>query len=137
MAQTVGGSRPEWVSDSLYPFQSRYFAAPAGRMHYLDEGSGVAIVFVHGNPSCVLRVPPSRRQAQGSVPLRRARPTWGSVCRREAIDPRTIIPPPTPATSRRCWTTSTCGMSLSSLPTGADPSAWTSRAGTRNGFPGS
>ena len=51
MAQTVGGSRPEWVSDSLYPFQSRYFAAPAGRMHYLDEGSGVAIVFVQGNPS--------------------------------------------------------------------------------------
>ena len=51
MADTASDSRPEWVSDSLYPFQSRFFAAPAGRMHYLDEGSGVAIVFVHGNPS--------------------------------------------------------------------------------------
>ena len=51
MSQSVAGSRPEWVSDTLYPFQSRYFPAPNGRMHYLDEGSGAPIVFVHGNPS--------------------------------------------------------------------------------------
>ena len=51
MAQSVAGSRPEWVSDSLFPFRSRYFAAPNGRMHYVDEGSGAPIVFVHGNPS--------------------------------------------------------------------------------------
>ena len=51
MAQSAADSRPEWISDSLYPFQSRFFAAPGGRMHYLDEGSGAPIVFVHGNPS--------------------------------------------------------------------------------------
>ncbi|MYB41684.1 MAG: alpha/beta fold hydrolase [Chloroflexi bacterium] len=44
--------RPDWVSDELYPFESRYFQTPDGqRMHYVDEGSGAPIVFVHGNPS--------------------------------------------------------------------------------------
>lgn len=48
----MGGERPEWLSDELYPFESRFFDTPDGqRMHYLDEGSGPAIVFVHGNPS--------------------------------------------------------------------------------------
>ncbi len=44
--------RPGWVSNELYPFESRYFETPDGqRMHYLDEGSGAPVVFVHGNPS--------------------------------------------------------------------------------------
>lgn len=48
----MNGERPDWVSDELYPFESRFFDAPDGhRMHYVDEGSGPAIVFVHGNPS--------------------------------------------------------------------------------------
>ncbi|MDE0538941.1 MAG: alpha/beta fold hydrolase, partial [Rhodospirillales bacterium] len=45
-------SRPDWVSDELYPFESRFFAAPPDhRMHYIDEGAGEPIVFVHGNPA--------------------------------------------------------------------------------------
>ncbi len=44
--------RPDWISDELYPFESRFFETPDGqRMHYIDEGSGPTIVFVHGNPS--------------------------------------------------------------------------------------
>ena len=44
--------RPTWVSDELFPFESRFFTTPDGhRMHYVDEGSGPAMVFVHGNPS--------------------------------------------------------------------------------------
>jgi haloalkane dehalogenase len=36
----------------LLPFESRFFDTPRGQvMHYLDEGSGEPIVFVHGNPS--------------------------------------------------------------------------------------
>ena len=36
----------------LYPFASRFFDRGAGIMqHYIDEGSGDAIVFVHGNPT--------------------------------------------------------------------------------------
>ena len=44
--------RPDWVSDELFPFESRFFETPDGqRMHYVDEGSGTPIVFVHGNPA--------------------------------------------------------------------------------------
>jgi haloalkane dehalogenase len=49
--QSEGDTRPAWVSERLYPFESRFFAAPGGRMHYVDEGAGAPIVFVHGNPS--------------------------------------------------------------------------------------
>jgi pimeloyl-ACP methyl ester carboxylesterase len=37
---------------SLYPFCSHYLPLPAGpRLHYLDEGSGRPLLFVHGNPT--------------------------------------------------------------------------------------
>lgn len=36
---------------SLYPFQSRWFDSSAGRVHYIDEGSGPPILFCHGNPT--------------------------------------------------------------------------------------
>ena len=36
---------------SLFPFESRWFASSAGRMHYIDEGSGTPILFCHGNPT--------------------------------------------------------------------------------------
>lgn len=35
----------------LYPFQPRYLELPGGhKLHYIDEGSGEPVVFVHGNP---------------------------------------------------------------------------------------
>ena len=37
--------------DPEYPFTSRYADLPAGRMHYVDEGSGEPILFVHGTPT--------------------------------------------------------------------------------------
>ncbi|MCC6206840.1 MAG: alpha/beta fold hydrolase [Gammaproteobacteria bacterium] len=41
-----------WLDRKEYPFRSRYFDLPMGRMHYLDEGeSKHAIVMVHGNPA--------------------------------------------------------------------------------------
>jgi haloalkane dehalogenase len=44
--------RIEFTPDpTLYPFQSRWFDSSAGRMHYIDEGSGVPILFCHGNPT--------------------------------------------------------------------------------------
>ena len=45
------GTRPGWVSDELFPFKSRFFDSHRGRMHYVDEGEGEPIIFVHGNPS--------------------------------------------------------------------------------------
>ena len=41
-----------WLDKNDYPFQSKYFDLPMGRMHYVDEGkSAHAIVMVHGNPT--------------------------------------------------------------------------------------
>ena len=52
MNQVGSAVRPDWVSDDLYPFESRFFAAPTGhRMHFVDEGEGEPMVFVHGNPT--------------------------------------------------------------------------------------
>jgi haloalkane dehalogenase len=42
----------DFVPDpALYPFESRWFDSSGGRMHYLDEGAGPAILFCHGNPT--------------------------------------------------------------------------------------
>lgn len=40
-----------WLDKSEYPFTSRYFEVNNQRLHYLDEGTGETIVFVHGTPS--------------------------------------------------------------------------------------
>lgn len=37
--------------ESLYPFESRWFDSSAGRVHYIDEGDGPAILFCHGAPA--------------------------------------------------------------------------------------
>ncbi len=34
-----------------YPFAPRYMDLAAGRMHYVDEGSGAPVVMLHGNPT--------------------------------------------------------------------------------------
>ena len=42
----------EWLDRNEYPFQSKFFDLPMGRLHYVDEGeSSHAIVMVHGNPA--------------------------------------------------------------------------------------
>ena len=44
--------RPSWASDELFPFASQWYRTPDGhQMHYVDEGEGTPIAFVHGNPS--------------------------------------------------------------------------------------
>jgi haloalkane dehalogenase len=40
-----------WLDRDDYPFRSNYHPTPIGRMHYVDEGKGDPMVFVHGNPS--------------------------------------------------------------------------------------
>jgi len=40
----------DFVPDkTLYPFESRWFDSYAGRVHYIDEGTGPPIVFCHGS----------------------------------------------------------------------------------------
>jgi haloalkane dehalogenase len=35
----------------LFPFQSRFFESSVGRVHYIDEGAGIPILLLHGNPT--------------------------------------------------------------------------------------
>jgi len=40
-----------WLDAAEYPFASRYFMVNGQRLHYIDEGSGPVLLFVHGTPS--------------------------------------------------------------------------------------
>ena len=52
MSQDSLNIRPDWVSDEMFPFKSQFFLTSSGyQLHYIDEGKGEPIVFVHGNPS--------------------------------------------------------------------------------------
>jgi pimeloyl-ACP methyl ester carboxylesterase len=42
---------PRWVGTAQYPFRNQYFTTPHGKMHFIDEGVGEVILFVHGTPS--------------------------------------------------------------------------------------
>ncbi len=39
------------IDRRAYPFASHWLETPAGRMHYVDEGSGETVVFAHGTPT--------------------------------------------------------------------------------------
>lgn len=43
--------RPEWVNPGEYPFRSRWWDTAEGQLHYVDEGVGEPVVFVHGVPA--------------------------------------------------------------------------------------
>ncbi|MBK8503176.1 MAG: alpha/beta fold hydrolase [Saprospiraceae bacterium] len=40
-----------WLDRSEYPFKSNYFKVDGYNLHYIDEGQGATILFVHGTPS--------------------------------------------------------------------------------------
>lgn len=40
-----------WLDRSEYPFSSNYFRINGYQLHYIDEGQGDTILFVHGTPS--------------------------------------------------------------------------------------
>jgi pimeloyl-ACP methyl ester carboxylesterase len=40
-----------WLNTSEYPFTSCYFEVNGHKLHYIDEGTGETILFVHGTPS--------------------------------------------------------------------------------------
>jgi haloalkane dehalogenase len=44
-------SKPAATWRSLYSFASHYLALEAARYHYLDEGAGLPLLLVHGNPT--------------------------------------------------------------------------------------
>src|SRR3954452_13171659 len=44
-------SRPDWIPEDLYPFESRLAEIDGARVHYVDEGSGPTLLLLHGNPT--------------------------------------------------------------------------------------
>lgn len=43
-------STSDWLNRRLYPFASHFIEVEGGRMHYIDEGQGTPVLFVHGWP---------------------------------------------------------------------------------------
>jgi haloalkane dehalogenase len=48
--QQATGTRPAWVDDELFPFESRFVELDGNVVHYIDEGSGPILLMLHGNP---------------------------------------------------------------------------------------
>ena len=42
--------RPVWLDERIFPFQSRFAAVQGHAIHYVDEGAGPVVLFIHGNP---------------------------------------------------------------------------------------
>ena len=40
-----------WLDREEYPFRPNYFEVNGNRLHYVDEGQGPVLLFVHGTPS--------------------------------------------------------------------------------------
>ncbi len=40
-----------WLDTSEYPFTANYFGINGHKLHYIDEGQGATVLFVHGTPS--------------------------------------------------------------------------------------
>jgi haloalkane dehalogenase len=44
-------TKPFEPDRNLFPFASKWFQRSVGQLHYIDEGSGEPILFLHGNPT--------------------------------------------------------------------------------------
>lgn len=42
---------PKWLSREAFPFLSRFMTVQGQRLHYIDEGQGPILLFLHGNPT--------------------------------------------------------------------------------------
>lgn len=44
-------TRPTWLTPELYPFQDHWLEIDGHSVHYVDEGRGPVLLFLHGNPT--------------------------------------------------------------------------------------
>src|SRR5918995_5246098 len=49
--RTRSEGRPAWLPHQEYPFESRFLEIGGNRVHYIDEGTGPLLMFVHAGPS--------------------------------------------------------------------------------------
>lgn len=50
-AEKIAGKRPAWLSESVFPFESRFLELDGARIHYVDEGRGPVLLFLHPAPA--------------------------------------------------------------------------------------
>jgi haloalkane dehalogenase len=50
-AETFSPPRPAWLDQTVFPFKSRFIEIEGNRLHYIDEGAGPVILFLHGAPA--------------------------------------------------------------------------------------
>lgn len=43
-------TQPAWINKELFPFESKWMNIDGSELHYIDEGKGETILFVHGTP---------------------------------------------------------------------------------------
>lgn len=43
--------KPPWLSEDLYPFEDHHVELDGTRVHYVDEGDGLPLLMLHGNPT--------------------------------------------------------------------------------------
>src|SRR5258706_13149309 len=46
----LDSERPNWLSEQLFPFRSRFLSVAGTRFHHVDEGRGKTLLFLHGGP---------------------------------------------------------------------------------------
>lgn len=51
MSAVIERSSQNWLNRRSYPFAPHHLLVNGGRMHFVDEGTGEPILFVHGNPT--------------------------------------------------------------------------------------
>lgn len=44
-------TRPDWLTQDLYPFEDRWIDLEGNCVHYVDEGRGPTLLLLHGNPT--------------------------------------------------------------------------------------
>lgn len=42
--------QPTWINKNLFPFESKWAEIDGHQLHYVDEGNGPVVLFVHGTP---------------------------------------------------------------------------------------
>jgi haloalkane dehalogenase len=50
-ADPTKAARPTWLDERLFPFRSRFLELDGCRVHYIDEGEGLPLLLLHGNPT--------------------------------------------------------------------------------------
>ncbi len=44
-------TRPDWLTKEMFPFESQFMEIRGHQVHFVDEGQGPTILFIHGNPT--------------------------------------------------------------------------------------